>query len=66
MQEALARIGAELDTETGPDSVVLSLSLLDRFVPRVSESCPTSSSGRGWARPTSSASARCASTASGS
>jgi len=33
MQEALARIGAELDTETGPDSVVLSLSLLDRFVP---------------------------------
>jgi predicted Zn-dependent peptidase len=34
MQEALARIGAELDTETGPDSVVLSLSLLDRFVPK--------------------------------
>ncbi|MFO7693348.1 MAG: pitrilysin family protein [Vicinamibacterales bacterium] len=34
MQEALARIGAELDTETGPDSVVLSLSLLDRFVPQ--------------------------------
>jgi predicted Zn-dependent peptidase len=33
MQEALARIGAELDTETGADSVVLSLSLLDRFVP---------------------------------
>ncbi len=33
MQEALARIGAELDTETGPDSVVLALSLLDRFVP---------------------------------
>ena len=34
MQEALARIGADLDTETGPDSVVLSLSLLDRFVPK--------------------------------
>ena len=34
MQEALARIGAELDTEAGPDSVVLSLSLLDRFVPQ--------------------------------
>ena len=34
MQEALARIGAELDTETGPDSVALSLSLLDRFVPQ--------------------------------
>ena len=34
MQEALARIGAELDTETGPDSVVLSLSLLERFVPQ--------------------------------
>jgi predicted Zn-dependent peptidase len=34
MQEALARIGAELDTETGSDSVVLSLSLLERFVPR--------------------------------
>ena len=34
MQEALARIGAELDTETGADSVVLSLSLLDRFVPQ--------------------------------
>jgi len=34
MQEALARIGAELDTETGPDSVVLSLALLDRFVPQ--------------------------------
>ena len=34
MQEALARIGAELDTETGSDSVVLSLSLLDRFVPQ--------------------------------
>jgi predicted Zn-dependent peptidase len=33
MQEALARIGAELDTETGPDSIVLSLSLLERFVP---------------------------------
>jgi predicted Zn-dependent peptidase len=34
MQEALARIGAELDTEAGPDAVVLSLSLLDRFVPQ--------------------------------
>jgi zinc protease len=34
MQEALARIGAELDTETGPDSVVLSLLLLERFVPQ--------------------------------
>lgn len=34
MQEALARIGAELDTATGPDSVVLSLSLLERFVPQ--------------------------------
>ncbi len=34
MQEALARIGAELDTEAGPDSVVLSLSLLERFVPQ--------------------------------
>ena len=34
MQEALARIGAELDTETGPDSVVLSLTLLERFVPQ--------------------------------
>ena len=33
VQEALARIGTELDTETGHDSVVLSLSLLDRFVP---------------------------------
>ena len=33
MQEALARIGAELDTETGPDSVALSLSVLGRFVP---------------------------------
>ena len=34
MQEELARIGAELDTETGPDSVVLSISLLERFVPQ--------------------------------
>jgi predicted Zn-dependent peptidase len=34
MQEALARIGAELDTEAGADSVVLSISLLDRFVPQ--------------------------------
>jgi predicted Zn-dependent peptidase len=34
MQEELARIGAELDTETGPDSVVLALSLLERFVPQ--------------------------------
>jgi zinc protease len=34
MQEALARLGAELDTETGPDSVALSLSLLDRFLPQ--------------------------------
>jgi predicted Zn-dependent peptidase len=34
IQEALARVGAELDTEAGPDSVVLSLSLLDRFVPQ--------------------------------
>ena len=34
MQEALARIGAELETEAGHDSVVLSLSLLDRFVPQ--------------------------------
>jgi predicted Zn-dependent peptidase len=33
MQEAFARIGAELDTETGPDSVLLSLSVLERFVP---------------------------------
>ena len=33
MQEELARIGAELDTETGPDSVVLAISVLDRFVP---------------------------------
>jgi zinc protease len=33
IQEALARIGAELDTEIGPDSLVLSLTLLDRFVP---------------------------------
>jgi zinc protease len=33
IQEALARIGTELDTDVGPDSVVLSLSLLDRFVP---------------------------------
>ncbi len=33
IQEAFARIGTELDTETGPDSAVLSLSLLDRFVP---------------------------------
>ena len=32
MQEELARIGAELDTETGPDSVVLTISLLERFV----------------------------------
>ena len=34
MQEELARIGAELDTETGPDSVVLAISLLERFVPQ--------------------------------
>ncbi len=33
MQEALARIGANLDTEIGPDSVVLSLTVLERFVP---------------------------------
>ena len=33
IQEALARIGTELDTDVGPDAVVLSLSLLDRFVP---------------------------------
>jgi predicted Zn-dependent peptidase len=33
IQEALSRIGTELDTEVGPDSAVLSLSLLDRFVP---------------------------------
>lgn len=32
MQEALARLGADLDTEAGPDSVVLSMSLLDRFL----------------------------------
>lgn len=34
MQEALARIGTELETDAGHDSVVLSLSLLDRFVPQ--------------------------------
>ena len=34
MQEELARIGAELDTETGPDSVVLAIPLLERFVPQ--------------------------------
>lgn len=33
VQEALARIGTELDTEVGHDSVVLSCSLLDRAVP---------------------------------
>lgn len=33
MQESLARIGAELETEAGPDAVVLSLTLLERFVP---------------------------------
>jgi zinc protease len=33
VQEALGRIGTELDTEIGPDSVVLSLTLLARFVP---------------------------------
>ena len=33
MQEALARIGADSIPKPGPDSVVLSLSLLDRFVP---------------------------------
>ena len=33
IQEALARIGTQLDTDVGPDAVVLSLSLLDRFVP---------------------------------
>lgn len=33
MQESLARIGAELETEAGPDAVVLSLTLLGRFVP---------------------------------
>lgn len=33
IQEALSRIGTELDTEVGPDSAVLSLSLLDRFLP---------------------------------
>jgi predicted Zn-dependent peptidase len=32
MQEALARIGADLDTEAGPDAVVLSMTLLDRFL----------------------------------
>ena len=33
IQEALARLGTELDTEVSADSVVLSLSLLDRAVP---------------------------------
>ena len=33
MQEALARLGADLDTEAGPDAVVLSMTLLDRFLP---------------------------------
>ena len=33
MHEAFARIGAELDTEIGPDSVALSLTVLERFVP---------------------------------
>lgn len=33
MQEALARIGTDLDTEVGPDAVVLSLTLLARFLP---------------------------------
>ena len=32
MQEALARLGADLDTEAGPDAVVLSMTLLDRFL----------------------------------
>jgi zinc protease len=33
MQESLARIGTELDTEVGPDALILSLTLLERFVP---------------------------------
>jgi zinc protease len=33
MQEALARIGTDLDTEAGPDAVVLSMTLVDRFLP---------------------------------
>lgn len=33
MQAALARLGTELDTEVGADAVVLSLTLVDRFVP---------------------------------
>ena len=33
MQEALARIGADFDTEIGADSLALSMTLLERFVP---------------------------------
>ena len=32
IQEALARMGTDLDTEVGPDAVVLSLTLLEEFV----------------------------------
>jgi zinc protease len=34
MQEALNRLGTDLDTEAGSDAVVLSLTLLERFVPQ--------------------------------
>jgi len=33
MQESLGRIGTALDTEVGPDAVILSLTILERFVP---------------------------------
>ena len=33
MQEELARLGTDLDTEAGPDAVVLSMTMLDRFLP---------------------------------
>jgi len=32
MQEALARLGTDIDTEAGPDAVVLSMNLLERFL----------------------------------
>jgi len=33
MQEELARLGTDLDTEAGPDAIVLSMTMLDRFLP---------------------------------
>ena len=60
MHEALARLGAQFDTDIGSDATLASVTILSRFADRGARRCsPTSSCGRRCARPTSRASASC-------